>query len=136
MQPPKVLFIEEDLASVRFYIKEMQDEKLEVVHIRKADEVLNKLDSAGATVSLIILDSAMPPGKSYESKATESGTQTGQFLFADIRERLPTVPIIILSNFSGLEWIQKASEKPKVKSLNKLATLPSDLIKHIRMMLK
>ena len=117
MKQGKILYIDEDFASIRYYLQELEDEKFEVDHLRSTDEAFKAINERGDQYQIVILDSAMPSGRQYEKEQTDSGTTTGGFLFTDIRKKQAAVPIIILTNFNGLDWIQKAEATPKVRVL-------------------
>lgn len=131
----RILFIEEDFASIRYYLSELSEANFDVNHIRNTDDAVKAINSEGALYTLIIVDSAMPPGQIYENEETESGTTTGQFLFRDIRLKLPAIPIIILTNFNSLDWIQKAQATENVRMRRKLDTLPGELVQEVREMI-
>ena len=135
MNSGKLLFIDEDFASIRYYLSELSDEKFDVNHVRTTDGALAAIKTENDQYQLIVLDSAMPPGKVYEKLPTDSGTATGGLLFADIRKQ-SNAPIIILTNFNSLEWIQKAEATQNVRVLKKLDTLPRELVACVKEMIK
>jgi|SRR6516164_7992454 CheY-like chemotaxis protein len=132
----KILFIDDDKAPIRYYLEELKDAGFDVTHCRNPDEALDALEEEGCVFGLIILDSAMPPGKRYADSNTEEGLTTGNFLFRDIRERCPDTPILILTNFAGLDWIRKASECSNVCEVRKLDVMPFELVERVRQMIK
>jgi|SRR5580704_4153578 DNA-binding NtrC family response regulator len=130
-----LLLIDEDSASMRYYLLEFREAKFLCKHCRNVDDALVELKERGSTYDLVLLDSAMPPGEAYAKVETEAGTQTGKFLFEDIRKLLPDVPVIILTNFSSLEWIQNACKGPHVAVVRKLEMLPIELIDKVQKMI-
>jgi DNA-binding response OmpR family regulator len=132
----KILLIDEDKASMHYYVLALKKSDFEVVHCRKPDTALDAIRQDGASFSLIILDSAMPPGQVYASEKTDDGTLTGKLLYRDIRVKLPDVPILILTNFLGLEWIQSAIADKNVKAERKINVSPLKLVDIITQMVK
>ena len=106
----KILFIDDDKAPIRYYLEELKDAGFDVTHCRNPDEALDALEEEGLT--------------------------TGNFLFRDIRERCPDTPILILTNFAGLDWIRKASECSNVCEVRKLDVMPFELVERVRQMIK
>jgi len=62
---------------------------------------------------LIIMDPELDPDLLYEDKETDSGKQTGWFLYGDFMEDLKT-PIVIWTFFPE-EYVYKTSHYPKRK---------------------
>lgn len=132
----RVLFVEEDYASIRYYLSELKESGFHVNHVRNTDAAAEEISKSGTTYALIILDSAIPPGRIYANEQTEAGTTTGQFLFRDIQAKLPNLPILILTNFDSLDWIRDAQLKQNVRMHRKLDTLPRELVRAIKEMIK
>jgi CheY-like chemotaxis protein len=132
----KILFIDDDKAPIRYYLEALQSAGFDVNHCRNPDEALNTLEQKGCIFRLILLDSAMPPGKRYAQSNTEEGLTTGRFLFADVRRLCPGIPILILTNFVDLEWIVSACRSPNVRQIRKLDIMPIELVKIVRQMTK
>ena len=132
----KILFIDDDKAPIRYYLQELKDSGFNVTHCRNPDEALSILIDQGREFRLVILDSAMPPGKRYANSNTEEGLTTGSFLFEDIRALCPNIPVLILTNFEGLEWIARACASPKVREIRKLDIMPVELLEIVRRMTK
>jgi CheY-like chemotaxis protein len=131
-----ILFIDDDKAAIRYYLEELQESGFDVTHSRNPDEALAVLEKREPPFDLIILDSALPPGKNYSHFNTEQGLTTGNLIFQDIRKRYPEVPIVILTNFRGLDWIRKVCELPRVCDLVKVNVMPIKLVEIVQKMLK
>jgi CheY-like chemotaxis protein len=132
----KILFIDDDKAPIRYYLSELRDAGFDVTHCRNPDETLEILHKEGCIFRLILLDSAMPPGRCYAEADTEEGLTTGRYLFEDIRKVCPEIPILILTNFAGLDWIYKACASANVGEVRKLDVMPVDLVQKVRKMIK
>jgi CheY-like chemotaxis protein len=131
----KILFIDDDKAPIRYYLEALQAEGFAVTHCRNPDDALNALER-DCNIDLILLDSAMPPGKRYAGSNTEEGLTTGSLLFEDICKLCPRIPILILTNFLNLDWMVAATRSPNVREIRKLDIMPVDLVKIIREMTK
>jgi DNA-binding response OmpR family regulator len=132
----KILLIDEDKASMAYYIQELKESGFEVDHAREPDAAFKFLDAGGTKYELIILDSALPPGQKYKEGKTDTGTVTGGLVFDDVRVQLPTVPILVLTNFPELDWIREARAKPNVVVVKKLDQMPSQLVETVREMVR
>jgi DNA-binding NtrC family response regulator len=131
-----ILFIDDDKAAIRYYLEELREGGFTVKHCRNPDDAWNTLQEDGGNFRLIILDSAMPPGKRYIGSNTEEGLTTGSLLFEDISKVCPDVPVLILTNFAGLEWITRACASLKVREIRKLDVMPVELLEIVRKMIK
>lgn len=132
----KVLLIDDDKEAMKYYITALGRNRITVDHQRKPEGALQALEKTEDQYDLIILDSAMPPGKLYANKQTDAGIQTGQLIFNDIRAKWPKIPILILTNFFGLEWLQTAARLPNVQTDRKINVPPSKLVEIVRRMIK
>jgi CheY-like chemotaxis protein len=132
----KILFIDDDKAPIRYYLEELKDAGYDVIHRRNPDEAIETLREEGCAFHIILLDSAMPPGKRFEKSETEEGLTTGSLLFSEIRKLCPDVPIIILTNFGGLEWMRKACAAPNVLEVRKLDVMPVQLVENVKKMIR
>jgi DNA-binding NtrC family response regulator len=132
----KILLIDEEKESMHYYILALKNDGVEVAHMRKADEAMQAVNQEGNVYKLIVLDSAMPPGNIYKNENTEDGTLTGGLLFRDIRKVCPNVPILILTNFFGLDWIQNALKDKRVRGDRKISLSPSKLVEIVREMIE
>ena len=130
-----ILFIDDDKAPIRYYLEELREGGFSVKHCRNPDDAWNALQEDG-NFCMIILDSAMPPGKRYTGSNTEEGLTTGSLLFEDIRRVSPDIPVLILTNFAGLDWINNARVSPKVREIRKLDVMPVELLEIVRKMIK
>ena len=121
---------------MRYYVSELQNSGYDVQQRRTPDDALETLKEDADSFDLIILDSSMPRGKRYTNQATEEGTLTGSLLFKDIKMMYPKIPILILTNFSGLDWVQAESNTPRVLAAAKLDFTPSKLVEAVGTMIK
>jgi CheY-like chemotaxis protein len=132
----KILFIDDDYAPLVSFFDDLKNAGFEVTHSRRPDDALRILKTEGSLFHLIILDSMMPPGKRYANEKTESGLNTGGFLFEDIRKDYPEIPVLILTNFVGLEWVEKACGFPKVRQARKIDVNSTGVVEIVQGMIK
>ena len=121
---------------MHYYKLALEKNNFKITHCRKVDDALQAIAQVGDSFNLVILDSAMPPGKAYAKQPTEDGTLTGQLLFQDIRKALKEIPILILTNFFGLEWVQAALKEKKVRANRKIDVGPFKLVEIVKEMIK
>lgn len=131
-----ILLIDDDKAAMKYYIAALERNNFKVEHQRKPETALQALEARAAEFSLIILDSAMPPGKLYTDKKTDAGILTGEFIFKDIRDKWPQIPILVLTNFFGLDWVQTAARLPNVQTDRKINVPPSKLVEIVKRIIK
>ena len=88
-----ILFVDDEERRMENCLEELADRGFEVTiatTVESAKEVM-----AGSTVEMMILDVMMPPGP-YEN--TQDGTRTGLVFLREIRDRYPTMPVILFTH--------------------------------------
>jgi CheY-like chemotaxis protein len=93
----RVLFIDDDRRRMNKYVRELADNKYEVIFEDNVDDALNTLRSQ-KDLDLVIIDISMPPGAEYKFEDTVGGTRTGLALYDTIRAERPELRIVALTN--------------------------------------
>jgi CheY-like chemotaxis protein len=91
------------------YAKDLEISGFEVLFKSDVDEALTFLKQEPDTISLLILDLMLPPGKSFKDEDTNEGLRTGINFYRRVRSILPATPVVILTNVSDEkveDWFQ------------------------------
>lgn len=119
----KILIVEDDPLISRMYQRVFTFEGFEVEMARDGQEGLEKMNRQKPNLTL--LDVMMP-------KMT--GIDVLKKMKAD--EKLKNVPVIILTNLSGMKDAETAIELGAVKFIIKSDNKPTDVVKQVREILK
>jgi CheY-like chemotaxis protein len=128
----RVLFVDDERKMPEYYTAKLEKSDFEVVRRRDPDEALDYLAQHGAEVRVTILDIMMPSGDVYRSRCGDDDTDTGLFLYSDIRERYPRMPIVVLTNRSGSKLFDQQPADPWRVILWKPNCMPSELVEQVR----
>lgn len=93
-----ILFIEDESRQNESYREEFEMSGYQVVLKRKVDEALAFLREQASQIQLVILDVMMPPGEALKDVDTALGLRSGLRLFEKIRQEVPGLPVIVLTN--------------------------------------
>lgn len=127
-----VMFVDDQLEPMRLYILQLQEAGFEVVACSGPDEALAKAGELGARIDAIVLDIMMPPGKTYGDEESERGMRTGVLLCRQLREQLPLVPILVLTNAVDPAVVGAFDEGTFLRVLRKLRSGPVNLTEQVR----
>lgn len=94
----KVAFIDDNVLGLRYYHAVLERWGFEVLPIRDVDSALSLKKEEWESFDAVILDIMMPPGKAYEDAELALIDRTGVLLFHDIREIVPNIAILVLTN--------------------------------------
>ena len=119
----KIILLEDEEVLGRLYEKKLKKAGFEVYWAKTSDEVQALIESIKADV--IILDHAI-----------RGEDMTGIDMLPIVRKKFPKAKIIILSNFSGNEFEQKARQAGADDYFVKINMPPSTLATHLKQSLK
>jgi DNA-binding NtrC family response regulator len=94
-----ILYIDDESGTERFKSKVelLADRGYRVIPVTTVDAVGPALYEHGSSISAVVLDILMPPLDVYSLEETNDGTTTGLSVLRDLRERVPDMPVIIVS---------------------------------------
>lgn len=130
----QVLLVDDDRLPMRFYVRALEKSGFNVKHCLEPDSALSFVEDCKTgqqTIDVVILDIMMPPGKTYSSKDTNQGLTTGVLLLKRIKELLPNVPVVVLTNVRNPETIDKIKQF-EVEVLEKTKSPAFELARHLR----
>jgi CheY-like chemotaxis protein len=115
-----VLMVEDDLLLADIYEKRFVAESIQIAHARSAEEALEQLER-GPKPDLVLLDLHL------------AGMSGFEFL-EKIRNDPPTakLPVIVLSNFSDPEDLEKTKEYGVLRHIQKVSLTPAELVETVR----
>ncbi len=119
----KIIFLEDEDVLAHLYEKKLKKAGFEVYWAKKFEDVEKLINSVKADV--VLLDNAI----CGEEK-------TGLDILPIVRKALPKAKIVILSNFSGIEFEQQADEAGADNCWVKIDMSPSSLPVYIKHLLK
>lgn len=93
-----IVIVDEELRRMETCIMEMEFSGFKLKPFRDVDTAWDFLNSSPQDVELMVLDVMMPPGRLLASVDTEKGLRTGVLFYQRVKEALPDVPILILTN--------------------------------------
>lgn len=94
--PPRVLFIDDDIYGSSIYVRALEAVGLRVHYVHDVDTALEWLGEH--SYEAVIIDIMMPCGAFFDEIETAAGYKTGLLLGREIRDQLPGVPLLALTN--------------------------------------
>lgn len=134
-----ILLVDNEKSRMQVYIEELEIAGYQVELKTDIDSALQYWHENQDKIDLLILDIMMPSGKLSGEPKINGGLRTGIVFYQKVRENNQNVPIIFLTNVSKIsdpELEKEIVNNPKSKFLQKLETLPSQLIEEVNQMLK
>jgi CheY-like chemotaxis protein len=122
----KVLLIDDDRLPMKYYVKRLQKECFDVIQKVDPDEAWAYLET-NPDIDCIILDIMMSPGRRYAKQDTNEGLKTGVLLYHDIRNKYPTVPVIVLTNINNPNTLKELDKDPHLTEVRKAEYPPKEL---------
>jgi DNA-binding response OmpR family regulator len=95
-----ILFVDDESRHTISYPQDLACSGYEVVYQPSVDNAMHYFDANSAEIRLVILDLMMPPGKTFENVDTDDGLRTGVHFYYRVREKVPKLPVFILTNVS------------------------------------
>jgi len=117
---PLLLMIEDEKMPMRLYLRALEKVDYEVKQCAGPDSALDFAKRNADDISAILLDIMMAPGEAYKHEDTQEGLKTGIFLYRDLKELMPHVPIILLTNVTNQETLAEFPEGPLLAVAQKL----------------
>ena len=93
-----ILFIDDEKRLPEYYSKKLRGQGHTVVTSRSAADALRLVDEERGNFHVYIVDIMMPSDGQTGGLENDDDTRTGLFLYRKIRDGLPRVPIVILTN--------------------------------------
>jgi CheY-like chemotaxis protein len=103
---PTIVLVDEDEIQIPLLISELQINGNEVVDFKEADSCIRFAQSE-SNIDLFIVDIMLPSKEYYSDSVTRGFLYTGVFLARDIRKSHPETPILLISNHSDRESLNK-----------------------------
>lgn len=127
-----ILFLDDDEGELTPYLEAMQEAGLDAGLMTSVDGFVAELGSIAQALELVVLDMAMPTGRTFADEKTNGGLRTGEFLYMLIRERLPHVPIVVFTNRSLHRLPRQLTEDDNCWCHGKNDLLPTEFVEMIR----
>lgn len=130
-----ILFVDDESREIDSFVRELQSSGHDIVFHHTVDAALAFFDSNRAAIRLLILDIMMPPGSAFEKDDTQMGLRTGIRFYERIREAAPDLPVILFTNVSEPQVIEKFKREPSCLFLQKSDHLPFELADRVNELL-
>ena len=131
-----ILFIDDErrvMDSYREYLAMiLSPEGYDVVFLDKVDPAFAYLENRADEIDLIILDVMMPTGTKLDRKQTSDGLMTGVVFYDMTRKKLPTLPILVFTNYSDEDVENRLKNDPNCRFLQKTDYLLEDFVSEVR----
>jgi len=131
-----ILFIDDErrvMDSYREYLAlKLSPEGYDVLFLDKIDPALDILENRGDEIDLIILDVMMPTGNKLNREQTGDGLMTGVVFYDLIRNKLPTLPVVVFTNYSDEDLEKRLKHDPHCRFLQKTDYLLEDFVSEVR----
>ncbi len=126
-----ILMIDDEPEYTLSYKEELELSGYQVAFRRDVDAALEFLREHREQIELVILDIMMAPGRALAGVDTQNGLRTGVHLFDMIKEQVPEVPIIVLTNVSDRKVAAYFRSRENCRFLRKEDYLPFELVDEI-----
>ena len=99
----KILWIDDDIHRpfLRPYVDELIEHQFSIIKVNKVDDIndtINKEEEG--SISLIIVDIAMPPGKNIDLRLARGGLRTGKIILEQLEKDdiVKNIPKVVFTN--------------------------------------
>lgn len=130
-----ILFIDDEKRYSTIYVEAIEDEGHVVEFQKDVDEAWGFFDANADDIDLIVLDIMMSPGSTFGDEDTEGGLRTGLFFYERVREKAPDLPVVILTNASDEELIDRFRGEVRCWFRQKKNYLPFEIAREVRRIL-
>lgn len=130
-----ILFVDDESREIDSFVRELKSSGYDVAFHSTVDSALAFFDEHREEIDLIILDIMMPPGAAFAGKDTQMGLRTGIRFYERIREVSPDLPVILFTNVSDTQVLNRFKREPSCLFLQKSDNLPFELAARVRELL-
>lgn len=102
----RIAIIDDEHGTTDLYVKALQMAGLDVEHFDNVRDGLANIEGSDSPPDLYVIDLMMPPDDEIGLEEAGFGLSTGIVLYRRVRERYPSIPIIILTCVSNPEILQ------------------------------
>jgi CheY-like chemotaxis protein len=131
-----ILLVDDEQRHMDVYARQLSESGYTVMYQQNVDAALKFVRENLANIELLILDIMMPPGLSFKDDDTELGLKTGIRFFDKVRELVPDLPVMMLTNVSDYQVAKTFSEKRNSWFLTKKDYLPYEVVKVVNSIIK
>lgn len=125
-----ILFVDDEPRELDSHRLELEMSGHEVVFESDVDNALLFIGESRDKIELLILDIMMPVGKAFEN-AHHEGMRTGIDFYDSIRTMLASLPVIIFTNVTNEQVIERFSDEANCWFLRKADFLPYELAEYV-----
>lgn len=115
-----ILLVDDEKLPMAYYVKALVNKGFEVKQFLSPDSAFEFINKVKPKIDAIIIDIMIFPGEKYKDVDTQEGLITGTFLYKDLERIYPNVPVIVLTNVTNEETLDKLNENELLKVVQKL----------------
>lgn len=130
-----ILILDDDERHMQCYIAELDLSPFDYSFQPDVDSAIRFFSENQERIDLVILDVAMPPGNTFTLEETERGLRTGELFYKWVRQKAPTLPIMVLTNTTSDKMLSGLFDRGKCWVYRKTDVLPFELIETIEAIL-
>ncbi len=127
-----ILFIDDEKREMDSYVRELELSGYQVSFQKNVDAAIDFFEGNFREIELLVLDIMMPPGEVFKNVDTEGGLTTGIHVYKRVRQRFPTLPVVILTNVTDENIIESFRKEAHCRFLSKEEYLPFELVDEIK----
>ena len=131
----KILWIDDDIhrSFLRSYVDELNENQFSIIKVNNVDDIndtINKEEKE--SISIIIVDIAMPPGKKMDLGQARGGLRTGKNILEQLEknDRLNNVPMIVFTNIDD-DFVKNYCKHKNIPYLKKEDFFADELVKEL-----
>jgi DNA-binding response OmpR family regulator len=128
-----VLVVDDDYTVAHHYEKALSLREFRVLICSNVDNAIEYIENDHFDV--IILDIMMSPGTRYKDRDKHPGHRTGLYVYNDIRTTDPNIPILVLTNVTNQDTLQKFDPNPCLEIRQKMEMPPRALVNLVEEMI-
>jgi DNA-binding response OmpR family regulator len=130
-----ILFIDDELKYMDSFVRDLSMSGYQVNFQKDVDGAWRYFEENTNEIELLILDIMMPPGETFKDKDTDDGLRTGVHFYKRVRESVPGLPVIVLTNVSAEEVKARFQGEDNCSFFQKKDYLPFQIVQEVRRIL-
>lgn len=131
-----ITLIDDEHAPMDLYVRALRQSGFEIQHLDSVELALKHIREAEVPSDLYIIDLMMPPGTALDLEAAGFGLKSGIIVHRQLRQRFPSVPVIVLTSVSNPSILEAIPFDEHTKREAKIDVLPFQLVTKVREILQ
>ena len=128
----KILWIDDDIhrSFLRPYVDELIENQYSIIKVNNVDDIDDTINKEEGSISLIIVDIAMPPGKKIDLRLAGGGLRTGKMILEQLEKDniVKNVPKVVFTNVDD-DIVKNYCKNKNIPYLKKEDFFADELVK-------